>query len=197
MRCKDRKESLWLLVLCLLMMCMAAGCGGADSGSAGVVDDGSSTDSGTAFSQQSATDQTAQTVTPEDWTGDSHSTPGVDEDLTKLSGTMVYAAISDIVYNPDNYKGKVIRLNGLFATYQDEGTGKMYFACVNQDATACCAQGIEFILPEDEYTYPEDYPAEGDMIIVQGTFDTYVEGEYIYPTLRDASLIEPNDAEND
>ena len=36
----------------------------------------------------------------------------------------------------------------------------------------------------------DDYPREGDEIVVQGTFDTYYEGEYMYPTLRNASLIE-------
>lgn len=93
--------------------------------------------------------------------GEPHAEAEVDVDLTTLSSTMVYAEISN-----------------------------MYFACVNQDATKCCAQGIEFILPEDEYTYPDDYPTEGDEIVVQGTFDTYFEGEYMYPTLRNASLIE-------
>ena len=44
-----------------------------------------------------------------------------------------------------------------------------------QDATACCAQGMEFVLT-DEYSYPDDYPDEGSEITVMAVFDTYQEG---------------------
>jgi len=164
-----------------MLLVLATGCGGSDEVAAAPSESTSSADAAT----------TAETAAVDDEpSGDPHGTPGVDEDLTVLSSTMVYAEISNIMVNPDDYKGKVIRLNGIYMTYKDEATGNMYFACVNQDATQCCAQGIEFILPEDEYTYPDDYPTEGDEIVVQGTFDTYFEGEYMYPTLRNASLIE-------
>lgn len=53
--------------------------------------------------------------------------------------------------------------------------------------TACCAQGMEFVLTDD-YSYPNDYPREGDEITVTGVFDTYMEGDYMYCTLRDANL---------
>ncbi len=62
-----------------------------------------------------------------------------------------------------------------------------YFACIIQDATACCAQGMEFVLTED-YHYPEDYPQEGQEIAVVGVYDTYMEGDYKFCTLRNAVL---------
>lgn len=62
-----------------------------------------------------------------------------------------------------------------------------YHACIIQDATACCAQGIEFVLRGDPQ-YPDGYPQEGDIITVVGSFDTYQEGQYLYCTLRDAVL---------
>ena len=56
-----------------------------------------------------------------------------------------------------------------------------------QDATACCSQGMEFVLNND-YKFPEDYPAEGEDITVTGVFETYKEGEYLYCHLRDSKL---------
>ena len=55
------------------------------------------------------------------------------------------------------------------------------------DATACCSQGIEFVLTDD-YTYPDDYPERGSEICVMGVFDLYEEGTYTYCTLRDAVI---------
>ncbi|MBQ7562494.1 MAG: hypothetical protein IJT16_00725 [Lachnospiraceae bacterium] len=79
-------------------------------------------------------------------------------------------------------------MNGLFTAYHDESTGNDYYACIIQDATACCAQGMEFILTDD-YSYPDDYPEESEQITVVGVFDTYMEGDYMYCTLRDANLV--------
>ena len=100
---------------------------------------------------------------------------GVDVDLTVLSSTMVYSEVYNMMIAPDNFKGKVIRMKGQYDTFFDERTGNRYFSCFISDATACCSQGIEFVLTDD-YSFPEDYPTEGDTICVQGTFDTYIEG---------------------
>ena len=68
-------------------------------------------------------------------------------------------------------------------------SGIYHYACLIQDATACCAQGIEFELNET-YDHPEDYPSEGEEVIVEGVFDTYMEKGYTYCTLRDGVLID-------
>ncbi len=112
----------------------------------------------------------------------------VDVDLTALSSTMVYSEVYNMMSAPESYIGKTVKMSGNFAFYHDEASGKYYFACVIKDATACCSQGIEFILPES-YSYPEDYPSPGDDITVIGTFDTYQEGEETYCTLRNATLL--------
>jgi hypothetical protein len=113
---------------------------------------------------------------------------GVDVDLTALSSTMVYSEVYNMMMSPMDYVGKTIKMQGQFIPFYDEATDTHYFACIISDATACCSQGIEFILTED-YSYPEDYPSEGDIISVIGTFDTYMEGENMYCTLRDADLV--------
>ena len=56
-------------------------------------------------------------------------------------------------------------------------------ACIIRDATACCAQGIEFV-PLDE----SDCPLEGDDVTVTGVFSTYYEGPDLYCTLLDAQV---------
>ena len=111
----------------------------------------------------------------------------VDLDLTQLSKTMVYAEVYNIMMEPETYVGKSIRMNGDYYIYTDETTGQQYFYCVIRDATACCAQGIEFVLTDD-YKFPEDYPEEGAFVTVSGRFDTYMEDDLLYCTLRDAVL---------
>ncbi len=112
----------------------------------------------------------------------------VDVDLTILSSTMVYSQVYDMMMTPEDFMGKVIKMNGTFAYYKDESTGKYYYACIIKDATACCSQGIEFEL-NDSFKFPDDYPEAGDDVTVIGTFDTYQEGQYIYCTLRDARML--------
>ncbi|MCR5683275.1 MAG: hypothetical protein K6G29_12585, partial [Clostridiales bacterium] len=108
--------------------------------------------------------------------------------LTVLSSTMVYSEVYNMMVSPEQYIGKTVKMDGLFAYYHDEATGNYYFACIIQDATACCAQGIEFVLTED-YVYPDDYPEVDEEICVVGVFDTYQEGDYTYCTLRKAKLV--------
>ncbi|MBQ9248776.1 MAG: hypothetical protein IJ179_00240 [Oscillospiraceae bacterium] len=114
---------------------------------------------------------------------------GIDVDLTMLGSTMVYSEVYNMMYEPEAYMGKVVKMQGAFSSF--EGQDRMYFACVVADATACCAQGIEFEL-DDSYAYPQDYPELGDEITVVGTFSSYTEEyngnsyEYIY--LENAQL---------
>ena len=109
-------------------------------------------------------------------------------DLTALNSNMVYSEVAAMVSTPEKYIGKTVKMKGPFAVYHDETTDNYYFACVIRDATACCAQGIEFELA-DKRTYPDDYPEIDEEICVVGVFDTYKEGEYTYCTLRNAKLL--------
>ncbi len=84
-------------------------------------------------------------------------------------------------------------MNGQFALYQaaDENgqpvPEQIYFACVIADATACCQQGLEFVLAGD-YSYPDDYPELGTDITVVGEFQTYMGGPMEYCHLVNAGL---------
>ncbi len=81
-------------------------------------------------------------------------TEGIDVDLTSLSSTMVYSEVFNMMYEPEDYIGKTIRMEGIFSAYHDKNTGNDYYSCIIQDATACRAQGMEFVLA-DEKAYPE------------------------------------------
>lgn len=111
----------------------------------------------------------------------------VDVDLTTLSSTMVYSEVNNMMISPGDYLGKTVKMKGNFAIYENEESGQIYYACLISDATACCSQGIEFVL-KGEHNYPDDYPELDSEITVVGTFDTYQEGEYQYCQLVDAEM---------
>lgn len=111
---------------------------------------------------------------------------GADVDISKLSSTMVYSVVYDMMVRPEEYVGKKIRMSGSMSVYYDEETKVTYYACLINDATACCSQGIEFQTTEE--FKPDDYPAEGEPITVLGTFDEYNDGEYDYYVLKNAVL---------
>lgn len=131
------------------------------------------------------TPETEMTPEPAEETADPYEV--IDIDLTVMSATMVFSQVSDIMADPDAYVGKVIKMQGPMTVFHSEETGKYYFGCLIRDATACCAQGIEFELAGD-HQYPEDYPPENSEITVVGVFDTYIEGVGLYCTLRNAKF---------
>ena len=113
----------------------------------------------------------------------------LDVDLTKLSSTMVYSEVYNMMYTPDDYIGKTVKMKGQFAYYEDPETKAQYFACIIADATACCSQGLEFILP-GEHISPNDYPEVGSEITVTGIFELYEENGLQYCRLTDAEMVE-------
>lgn len=110
-----------------------------------------------------------------------------DVDLTELSSTMVYAEVVNMIIDPEQYVGVMVKMQGQFAMYENPDNGSRHYACIIADATACCSQGIEFVLGGD-YIYPDDYPQKGDEITVQGRFEIYEENGNDYIHLVDAQL---------
>lgn len=108
-----------------------------------------------------------------------------DVDLTQMNSTMVYTEVLQMMQDPDAFLGKTVKMTGTMAVY--EGESRNYYACFIADATACCAQGIEFVWKGD-HAYPDDYPEQGEEIVVTGTFDTYTEDGIVYCQLLDAEV---------
>ena len=132
---------------------------------------------------------TDEQQTPEEPEQTQTSADGVDVDLTVLSSTMVYSEVYNmLLFTPDSYLGKTVKMTGQFSYYEDTTTGNQYFACIIADATACCAQGLEFVWA-GEHIYPDDYPEYGTDIIVIGRLESYMENDLMYLHLVDAEVI--------
>lgn len=111
----------------------------------------------------------------------------VDVDLTKLSSTMVYSEVYNMMYTPENYIGKTVKMSGMFVAYTNQDESQYYPAVIIADATACCSQGLEFVL-EGNPSYPEGYSEMETEITVVGTFETYVEDGNTYCRLKNAKI---------
>ena len=119
----------------------------------------------------------------------------VDVDLTVLSSTMVYSEVYNMLYfYPEDYYGKTVKMTGLFNVYQSVDENGVVldmpvaYACIISDATACCAEGMEFVL-EGDYIYPDDYPELGAEITVIGEFQSYAENGIAWYHLVNARMV--------
>ena len=111
----------------------------------------------------------------------------IDLDLSQMSGTVAYAQVYQMISEPENYVGKIIRMRGYFDVFEDQDTGIVYTSCIIPDAAACCAQGFEFIWAGD-HAWPEAYPEPGTYLTVTGRFETYLEDNWMYIHLMDAQV---------
>lgn len=114
----------------------------------------------------------------------------IDYDLTLMGSDMVYATVYQMMVDPETYIGKTFRITGTHYPVYVDVTGKYYHYCIIQDATACCAQGMEFVWDNGSHTYPDEYPEENAEITVTGTFETYREenDQNLYCRLIHATL---------
>lgn len=122
---------------------------------------------------------------PESSTADAsdiHAGMDADLDLTRLSSTVVYAEVYNMLVTPENYTDQIVRMTGEYQEYTDEQTGELYHSCVIYDALACCQQGVEFVLTDG------DYPEEGTTITVVGRYETYTTPYYDYFHLVDGVM---------
>ena len=65
---------------------------------------------------------------------DKSSKKSADVDLTRMSSTMIYAKVFDMLINPQNYEGKKIRMHGIFDVFEYEEAGVKHrsFACARK-----------------------------------------------------------------
>ena len=111
----------------------------------------------------------------------------IDLDLSKMSGTVAYAQVYQIMYDPEAYLGKIIRVTGFYDVFEDRDTGMVYTSCVIPDAAACCLQGIEFVWAGD-HAWPDAYAEPGASLTVTGRLETYLEDGWMYVRLADAEV---------
>lgn len=127
--------------------------------------------------------QPAETEAPAQQTETASVSDGVGIDLTQMNTTMVFAEVSNIMYMPVDYIGKIIRMRGTASSATDPETGNTYHAVIIQDATACCASGLDYILADGQ-----EYPADETDVTVTGEFELFEENDFFYCQLKDAIL---------
>ncbi len=174
------------LVTVFAMLFALAGCGGSSDNRSGTVAQVSNVnDILSSASEESA--PSAKKILPVNeykiFSGEKPEDEKYDIDLTAMNSTMVYSEVSNMMMEPQSFEGKYIKMRGNFAVYEAET--RNYYACLISDATACCSQGIEFVL-KGNYSYPDDYPPLDTEITVTGIFDTYNEGENTFIQLLNA-----------
>ncbi len=189
-----KKGGLLLLSAALLVLSACGGAGAstkaANAGGASVTQimENAARDTSSAAPETPTTDGEAAPAA--DWEADAaepspeaaQSADGVDVELTQMNATMVFAEVSNIMFDPDPYVGKIIRMTGMAVSSTDADSGVTYHAVIIQDATACCASGIEYVLAQG------DYPPDEAEATVTGEFELYEEGDVVFCRLKDAAL---------
>ena len=97
-------------------------------------------------------------------------------DLTKMSSTMVYSYVFNMVNAPNDFIGQRFRIRGNYDEEYWDQTKLTYHYIVIADAAACCAQGLEFVLNDINAAYPQ----VGEEFEISGTFGTYTENGNLY-----------------
>ena len=165
------KKSVFIILLC----CLLALCSCGKTAGKTVVSDDNETKS-------TSRGETAESV------GGNTGYDIIDVDISSMSGTMAYSQVYDMLCNPSGYVGKTVKMSGPFSVFYSEETTLYYPAVIIRDATACCAQGLEFVLSGNP-AYPSGYPEANSEITVVGIFETYNEGSDLYCHLVNAVII--------
>lgn len=133
--------------------------------------------------------QNTDTQTPESVQGSVNAPEAsVDVDLSVMDSDMIYATVYQMMSDPEQYVSKTFRIEGKFYVTYDEMTKNQYYYCVIKDATECCAQGLEFVWGDGSHIYPDEYPTDGTEVVVDGTFELYMENDSRYCRLANADF---------
>jgi len=98
-------------------------------------------------------------------------------DLTRMSQTMVYASVMDMLTNPENYLGKTIKIQGEYNVLFHTPERPYNFALI-EGASGCCPQNLMFI-----WDGSHDYPEIGTKIEMTGIFSSYEGFDFPYSYL--------------
>lgn len=102
--------------------------------------------------------------------------PPVELDLSVMGPGMAYATLYNILFEPASYVGQRLRVSGPYEENVIGASGVTYRFIVVADRQACCAQGLEFVLADDEAAYPEP----GLQVEICGVLESYQEDDQSY-----------------
>lgn len=105
-------------------------------------------------------------------------------DLTSLDSDTVFDMVYEMLYDPEEYVGKVFTLAGECNSIYWSATGEQYHYC-----TVYSENKLEVISLEVDCGEAE-YPEDGEVFIVTGIFEIYMEDDVAYCRLKDAVYIQ-------
>jgi hypothetical protein len=112
-------------------------------------------------------------------------------EFVEIKEKMFITQTNDIYLNAEDYLGKTVKLEGIFKSYQAEGTD---YCFVIRYGPGCCGNdgnaGFEVAWqnPKAAVKVNKTYPQEDEWVEAVGILESYVEDEYPYLIIRLASL---------
>lgn len=120
-------------------------------------------------------------------------TPSLDNveiDLSQFTGDELYNRVSDMMSNPNEHIGKVVKISAPFGVLEaTPANPRNYFGCICFDNDQCHMAVLEFVCADD-LQYPDDYPKTGENITVVGVFNTYLEAHATFCQLENAIMVQ-------
>lgn len=103
--------------------------------------------------------------------------------------------INEIYTNFDNYKGKTVKIEGMYTAQQYADNGPTYYF-VYRVGPGCC--GNDGSMCGFEFTYGDKMPKDNDWICVEGILDSYEENGVTYLTIKakNVTVMDQRGAEN-
>lgn len=87
--------------------------------------------------------------------------------ILEIKDKMFIAQCNDIYLNPDDYKGRTVKLEGIYDEYTDTESGKTYHYIIRYGPGCCGNDGVAGF----EFFYDGNIPEPNDWIEVLGTIE--------------------------
>lgn len=112
---------------------------------------------------------------------------GQSYDLTANDADMNYVIVAMIAEDPKSFEGVKIKLQGIATDLETTDTSGIDHYVLINDRQACCRQGLQYILEDENAKYPKDK----EEITVEGVLDVYNSEEIPFPLaiIKNAKLI--------
>jgi hypothetical protein len=114
--------------------------------------------------------------------------PGLSGELVEIREKLFIAQTNDVYQNPEDYMGKLIRLEGLFKSQSYEDASTSYCFVLRYGPGCCGNDGSAGVEVAWDSAPAEDYPNIDDWVEAVGVLETYEEDGYPYLYLSLVSL---------
>ena len=101
------------------------------------------------------------------------------KDVLEITDNYFIEQTNDIFYNTDDYLDKTVKMAGLIYTYEDDKTGKTYYAVIRNTPGCCGNDGLAGL----DIRYDGEYPEKDTWVEVQGTIKKDKVGDEEIPAI--------------